>query len=281
MNYYRRYPGDYMRDTAHLSLPEHGAYTLLLDHQYSTEQPIPADLDSIYRLCRAMTPEDQAAVRSVVDRFFPLNCSGRLNPRASRQIPTERARIDAARENGLKGGRPITKNKPAGLRVGLAEQNPEPKLPSPSPSFTPETRKPTPVPPKEETKDTRKEKTPDAASGAVQKVNGSAVWDAYKKAFSERYGTPPTRNAKVNGQISAFAKRLPEDEAAPVAAYFVTHSNAYYVQRGHSVDCLLRDAEKLRMEWATGRKVTQSQARLGDRTAGNAVVELLRERGEL
>ena len=30
MNYWRKYIGDYQRDTAHLSLIEHGAYHMLL-----------------------------------------------------------------------------------------------------------------------------------------------------------------------------------------------------------------------------------------------------------
>ena len=43
VNYYERHLGDYARDTAHLTMVEHGAYTLLLDRYYATESPIPAD----------------------------------------------------------------------------------------------------------------------------------------------------------------------------------------------------------------------------------------------
>ena len=49
--WYARYPGDYLRDTAHLSLMENGAYTLLLDHYYSTG-PLLVDKDGLYRVCK-------------------------------------------------------------------------------------------------------------------------------------------------------------------------------------------------------------------------------------
>ena len=42
MNYYERHIGDYLKDTAHLSLLEHGVYSRLLDVYYTRESPIPA-----------------------------------------------------------------------------------------------------------------------------------------------------------------------------------------------------------------------------------------------
>ena len=38
MNYYERHLGDYARDTGHLSMLEHGAYSLLLDRYYATRR---------------------------------------------------------------------------------------------------------------------------------------------------------------------------------------------------------------------------------------------------
>ena len=57
MNYYRHYLGDYQRDTAHLSLIEHGAYRCLLDAYYANDGPIPADERALFRLARAMDDE--------------------------------------------------------------------------------------------------------------------------------------------------------------------------------------------------------------------------------
>jgi uncharacterized protein YdaU (DUF1376 family) len=92
MNYYRRFMGDYQRDTSHLSVIEHGAYTLLLDHYYSKRTPLPATLDALYRLCRAMTTLEQEAVRVVVEEFFPVGTDGlRHNPRADKEIAVRQA----------------------------------------------------------------------------------------------------------------------------------------------------------------------------------------------
>ncbi|HJV52761.1 MAG TPA: hypothetical protein VJ652_14940, partial [Noviherbaspirillum sp.] len=59
--------------------------------------------------------------------------------------------------------------------------------------------------------------------------------------------------------------RLGAEEAPMVAAWFVGHNNRYYVQKMHAVGCLLADAEKLRTEWATGRRVTAAAAQEADR----------------
>jgi len=92
------------------------------------------------------------------------------------------------------------------------------------------------------------------------------TWNAYALAYEDRYGAPPVRNAKVNGQLAQLVKRLGGQEAPAVAAFFVRQCNsAYYCQRMHSVDCLLADAEKLRTEWITGRQMTAAKAREADR----------------
>lgn len=108
MNYYERYCGDYQRDTAHLSLAEHGAYTMLLDTYFSVEKPLPEDLPSLYRVCRAMTRPEQQAVKGVAAQFFPVcEIDGlRHNRRADREIAKARQKIETARSNGRKGGRP-------------------------------------------------------------------------------------------------------------------------------------------------------------------------------
>lgn len=87
MNWYPRYPGDYMRDTAHLSLVQHGVYNVLLDHYYATGGPLPDSHDHLIRICRAFTDEEQQAVRLIADQFFPINGDGlRHNKRADKQL---------------------------------------------------------------------------------------------------------------------------------------------------------------------------------------------------
>lgn len=96
------------------------------------------------------------------------------------------------------------------------------------------------------------------------------TWTAYAGAYEARYGTQPVRNATVNGQLAQLVGRIGAAEAPDVAAWYVSSRNSFYVQNGHSVGILLRDCEKLRTEWATGRQVTQTQAIQGDRTQTNA-----------
>lgn len=84
MNYYERHLGDYARDTAHLSLLEHGVYTLLLDRYYATEQPIPAD--QAHRVARARTRDEKAAVDAVLAEFFVLVDGAYRNKRADAVI---------------------------------------------------------------------------------------------------------------------------------------------------------------------------------------------------
>jgi uncharacterized phage protein (TIGR02220 family) len=102
VNYYRRYLGDYMRDTMHLSILEHGAYTLLLDAYYASEKPLPADYDALYRVCRAMSRQEQDAVKAVADQFFPIEEDGlRHNPRADREVGVAQATIEKQRKSGV------------------------------------------------------------------------------------------------------------------------------------------------------------------------------------
>lgn len=87
MNFYKRFPADYGRKTARLTLAQHGAYTLLLDEMYSTEAPLPGPFDELYRICRAMSKPEQEAVRVVAELFFPLGDDGlRRNQRATEEI---------------------------------------------------------------------------------------------------------------------------------------------------------------------------------------------------
>lgn len=96
------------------------------------------------------------------------------------------------------------------------------------------------------------------------------TWKSYSDAYFDRYNTEPVRNSKVNAQIKQFVKRIGYEESPHVAAYFVGSNASYYVQRGHVVDCLLSDAEKIRTEWATGKTMTATRARQIDKSSANA-----------
>lgn len=125
MNYYERHLGDYARDTGHLSLLEHGVYTLLLDRYYASEQGIPSS--QAYRFARARTEDERAAVDAVLAEFFKLDGELWIHERVEAEIAKASLRIEAAKVNGRKGGRPRkepigngneTQEKPSGFPVG-------------------------------------------------------------------------------------------------------------------------------------------------------------------
>ena len=116
MNFYRRFPGDYQRDTGHLSLAEHGAYSLMLDHHYATEKPLPTG-KALYRLLRCDSEEERQAVDSVVDQFWCEVEGALVNPKAEKELDRASRRRLTNKENGKLGGRPQKpKENPTGNR---------------------------------------------------------------------------------------------------------------------------------------------------------------------
>lgn len=117
------------------------------------------------------------------------------------------------------------------------------------------------------------ERTSLPASGNGPQKRGESetgtTWAAYSDAYFSRYGTEPVRNASVNGKLAQFVARLGRDEAPHVARFFVGHNNAYYVREMHAVGAMLKDAEKLRTEWATNSRMTQTKALQADKTQTN------------
>lgn len=99
----------------------------------------------------------------------------------------------------------------------------------------------------------------------VTQTNGPEVWEAYREAYSKRHGAEPTRNARVNSQIKQFLGRVPAGEAGEIAEFYVGHNDQFYVRNLHPVSLLLKDAEKLRTEWLSGRRMTADRAREAER----------------
>lgn len=125
---------------------------------------------------------------------------------------------------------------------------------------------------------TREEKRRDVhptapKSGAVKENPKSAeTWTAYSTAYQNRYQVEPVRNAQVNAILAKLVSRLGSHDAPQVAAYYLTHDRAQYVTAKHAVSLLLRDAEGLRTEWATGSHTTEDKARQLDKLSGQREV---------
>ena len=82
MNFYKRFIGDYQRDTGHLTMVEHGAYALMLDAVYATGKPLPKEERRLYRLLGAVEPDERKAVQAVLHQFWALDDGGWVNKRA-------------------------------------------------------------------------------------------------------------------------------------------------------------------------------------------------------
>lgn len=148
MNYYKRHIGDYAKKAGHLSVLEHGVYTLLLDAYYDREQA-PTRAEAI-RQARARTPEEVAAVDAVLADFFTLDGDRYTQRRVEEEFvkAEEVAKLNAAK--GKLGGRPRKpKGKPQeSRRVSEAKPDESPEKPNPliHQSTNPPTDKQEPAP---------------------------------------------------------------------------------------------------------------------------------------
>jgi uncharacterized protein YdaU (DUF1376 family) len=106
MHYFVHNIGDYRRDTAHLSLLEHGAYRQLLDSYYLAEEPIPEETESVFRRLCARTEDEKSAVLVVLREFFVLVEGAYRHARCDREIIAYQQKAERARTNGKLGGRP-------------------------------------------------------------------------------------------------------------------------------------------------------------------------------
>lgn len=86
MNFYKHHLGDYAKDTAHLSLLEHGAYRRMIDVYYASEKPLPVDEGRIFRLVGARSREEREAVQVILSEFFQLQQDGWHNKRCDEEL---------------------------------------------------------------------------------------------------------------------------------------------------------------------------------------------------
>src|SRR5690606_789545 len=110
VNFFKLYIGDYQRDTAHLSMAEHGAYVLMLQIYYATEKPLPTG-KALHRMLRAQDKAERDAVDTVAKEFWTETDDGLVNERANEEITKANkqaetnARIAQEREDRRKQAR--------------------------------------------------------------------------------------------------------------------------------------------------------------------------------
>lgn len=281
------YTGDYYRDTRHLSMMQHGAYRLLLDHCWDQRGPLPLDIERCYRICGAVSKEEQETVRGIREEFFIRMEDGWYNKRLQRELERCEAissgRADAGRKGGLAKAKQLLSSRQARAKQMPLSPSPSPSstpAPAPAPDPAPDPAQPSaasggapPGPPMSPpATPTETSSGPVAQKRATRPAPTAEVWAAYASAYEERYGVPPVRNAKINGMLSQFLSRLGSDEAVGVARFYITSRNGLYVSSKHCVDLMLRDAEKLHTEWRTGNTGYQRDAQEQDKLASTGAM---------
>ena len=98
MNYYEHHLGDYVRDAAHLTLLEEGAYRRLIDAYYVRESPLPLDIRECKKLARVTrNPAEHRAVEYVLREFFVQETDGYHQKRCDEEIQRFKAKSDSAK----------------------------------------------------------------------------------------------------------------------------------------------------------------------------------------
>ena len=123
MNYYRRFIGDYQSDTGHLSVLEHGAYTLLLDLYYATGR-VPGEINDICRVVRAISPKERKAVAAILNEFWVLTEAGWVNERASAEMGKVSAYREKQSSTAKARHRPATSEPQASRKLATSKPMP-------------------------------------------------------------------------------------------------------------------------------------------------------------
>lgn len=147
MIYYEHHLGDYLRDTAHLSVLEDGVYRRLIDAYYIRERALPTDLRDCCKLARANSKAEREAVASVLKEFFTLQEDGYHQSRADVEIARfsdkqEKARRSAeARWSAVRSGSERNADGTRTHSEGISERNADGMLSNPQ---SPDKNPPTP-----------------------------------------------------------------------------------------------------------------------------------------
>ena len=209
MNFFKLYIGDYQRDTAHLSVTEHGAYLLMLQHFYATEKPLPVG-KVLHRMLRAQDKSEREAIDFIAGKFWTQTDAGLVNERAEQEISKAEHQRSVNKEIGKLGGRPKRK-----ITESVSESVSESE-PINNPNQTPDTRHQTntPKPP------------PDGFDD---------FWSAYPKKVGRPAAIKAFRSAKINGHLPEVLADI-EDKAGSEAwtkagGQFVPNPATYLNQR--------------------------------------------------
>jgi hypothetical protein len=202
MKHYPRHIGDYLRDTGHLTLLEHGVYGRLLDIYYAGDGPIQMDFDTLARKLTARSTEERAALQAILAEFFTLSETGAwVNKRCEAILAKYRAFGDQQRSRIQKRYAKTTDGIPT-----VQESLPTEELP-----YTAEPTKPETINHKPETNSLLTE-TKTVAAAPVRASRNSQLPDDWEPTDDHR-------------QIAAIEKKDLAREAANFRDYHRARGN--------------------------------------------------------
>lgn len=166
-------------------------------------------------------------------------------------------------EAGKRGGRPVKAIKKGGLRQVKATSKP-----TESNNITVQEITVQDSTVHNNTETTRSIPTTLKRGGDRKPAKSTKTWESYKDAYLKRYGAEPLRDRSSNAMICKFIDRVGIDASPHVAAYYLKCSNQWYITKGHDVQTMLGNAQKLHTEWKTGNRLSTHQAHEADRLQG-------------
>jgi uncharacterized protein YdaU (DUF1376 family) len=99
MHYYTHNINDYLADTTHLSLLEHGVYRRLLDLYYQQEQAICKDHANVMRKLCVRTADEMQAFENVLNDFFTATDDGYIHTRCEKEIAAYHEKAEKAKKS--------------------------------------------------------------------------------------------------------------------------------------------------------------------------------------
>ena len=214
--YFPFYTGDYYRDTRHLSMLQHGAYRQLLDHCWDQKGPLPLDLEKCYRICGAVSKEEQECVRGVVAEFFVTMDDGHYQKRVMEEVARAEMWSQKSRQGGLKSA--IARRTKA--RKGAADKRNEPPLNHRSTTVEPPlvSPSPSPSPSLKENTDTARKRAQPAAVVSVSDLVEAGCQEDHARDWLKTRGKPLTATAWKAVVREAGLARLSVGKAVELAA---------------------------------------------------------------
>lgn len=93
------YVSEYLGDTMHLTVEQHGAYLLLIMAAWKSDGRLPADPAALQQICR-MSPQQWARNESTLQRFFFVTEDFWLHNRVRSELDKAKAMVDRKSKAG-------------------------------------------------------------------------------------------------------------------------------------------------------------------------------------